>query len=196
MSKKSKIDNSNTSNKKKTNKEKNTDENFKHLISFKEIFSGIVALGIIFAFLTVFMWNVGYNIWFDKLSVEERQEYLSGDDSKLFTGVIETFEVKSISKTTLNVKEKRGKGYVTMKVAGYIIEYEDKYGKKYKIDDFYINDAKSSQIFVGNEDLLTIDKNKLCTFRYLQLTEKTLRELGIEEEYKVNPSKDKDTHYR
>lgn len=186
---------------KNTNKSSNNKSTFDKKNKSIEFVINLFSCGFVVVLLLIislmFSNNICYNIWFDKLSIEERHEYLSGETSKLIGGAIENFEITSINKTKTTVKL-RGRGAGTMEVPAYTFVYEDRYGKEYTEKDLWVNDETSSQIILGDKDLYIIDENKICAFKYLQLTEETMRNLGIADEYGIekNEDKDKDAHFR
>lgn len=140
--------------------------------------------------------NINYNLWFDMLSIEERQEYLTGETSKLISGTIKNYKIVSINHTKITVEKRMGKSVQQIEVPAFTFVYEDNYGKLYTEKGLWISDETCSQIVIGSEDLYIVDENKICTFKYLQLSKETMKNLGIAENYGADKFKDKDSHFR
>ena len=68
-------------------------------------------------------------------------------------------------------------GGVTGSDICYTFEYIDSEGEVHSIDGFENLESGTTKVIVGDTNMYIIDNNEKDTYRYLQLTEETIRKI-------------------
>lgn len=126
----------------------------------------VLLIGSIFLLVDVIKDRKQYNDWYNSLSVEEqaieKEKY------------IKRYEVLNVHKYIQTQTNRYGG--VTGSEICYTFQYVDDSGLK-TVDNFRDLEYGLTRVIIGDENMYIIDDFNTDTYRYLQLTEETLRNL-------------------
>lgn len=140
---------------------------------FPEILIGLIVI-ILTAFIAYgFSEQRKQNEWYKSLTVDEKAEYDAQQAAKKENNILR-YEVISVSKYIKNTTNRFG-GIVDTEVC-YTFQYLDN-GVLKNVTDFTHHEHGLSKVIIGDTDMYIIDNNSLDQYRYLQLSEETLKKL-------------------
>ena len=117
--------------------------------------------------------SVKHQKWLDSLSPEELAAYEAEQEAERQNN-IHRYEIISVSQYVKNVTN--GFGGVVRTEVCYTFCYLDN-GVLKQVDDFSHLEYGLTKLVIGNKDMYIIDTNGADDYKYLQLTEETLKNI-------------------
>ena len=117
--------------------------------------------------------SVKHQEWLDNLSPEELAAYEAEQEAERQSNIHE-YELISVSQYVKNVTN--GFGGVVRTEVCYTFCYLDN-GVLKQVDDFSHLEYGLTKLIIGDKDMYIIDTNGADDYRYLQLTEETLKNI-------------------
>ena len=146
---------------------------------FWKEYKGIIIFGIVMLVLISVM--IGFAVhkdaehkkWLANLSPEELAAYEAEQEAERQKN-IHKYEIISVSQYVKNVTNKLG-GVVRTEVCYTFCYLEN--GVLQQVDDFTHLENGLTQLVIGDSNMYIVDANGANTYRYLQLTEETLKNI-------------------
>ena len=117
--------------------------------------------------------SIQHQKWLDSLSPEELAAYEAEQEAERQSHIYE-YEILSVSQYVKNVTN--GFGGVVRTEVCYTFCYLDE-GTLNQVDDFSHFENGLTKLVIGDSDKYIVDTNGADTYRYLQLTEETLKNI-------------------